>query len=361
MKKQKIDTSINNSEFIDTVRTSIDWGYAKIVTPCDYVLYYLKKLPALISYDCINIEFLDYLKSNFTLISSKKEYNSSNKIIFEGYVFVNGPVAINFLKESSGSGSNVINLAYPLDSKVDLSFIDKFIIKASNSNIGIFMRGTLSDLTVKKIKIKNYNIKDLDLYYGKGFTEIHNKIFKSISNNESGLYIFNGPPGTGKSSYIRHLASLIGDKTFIYVPEFMAKSLTNPELVELLLENKGSILVLEDAELFIKSRQDSDDNMVSTLLNLTDGLLSDILDTKIIVTYNTENVNVDKALLRKSRLKYKHEFNLLSVEDSQKLINSLKIKHKTDKKMSIAEIFKINDEYEGVEDKTVKKTSLGFV
>lgn len=363
MKKQKSEILPKNQvdNFIEKVATYSNLGYESgtFISAYDYVLFYLNCIPNVISYHSVSTDFHSYLKDNYQLINFKRNYNNNNTLNVNKHLYKkdNVFISVDLCMDKDSYNPSSVCIAWPYNESLDLSFMDKFLVKDTKSNIGIFTKDC-GTLVVKQLKIKNYNIDDVDLYYGEGFSKTHDTIVNALKTEESGLYIFNGQPGTGKSSYIRHLSSIIGgDTNFIYVSEQMVGSLSTPDLVDVLLENKGSILILEDAEKHIKSRESTDDNFVSTLLNLTDGLLSDILKIKIIVTYNADNVNIDKALLRKSRLKYKHDFNALSVKDSQRLINHLKLNHTATKPMSLAEIFKINDEFNYKEK---EKAKIGF-
>ena len=105
--------------------------------------------------------------------------------------------------------------------------------------------------------------------------------------------------------------------------------------------NKDSILIIEDAETIIKSREDSDltTQAVANLLNLSDGLLGDSLHQPIIATFNCELSSIDPALLRKGRLIAQHEFSKLSVEKAQKLSDDLGFKTNIIEPMTLADIY----------------------
>jgi ATP-dependent 26S proteasome regulatory subunit len=97
-----------------------------------------------------------------------------------------------------------------------------------------------------------------------------------------------------------------------------------PDFISFLLRNRNSILVIEDAEKVITTRENlSENSVVSTILQLTDGLFSDYLNIKIICTFNTSIDRVDKALLRKGRLIATYEFKPLSAEKTNKLLKGL--------------------------------------
>ncbi len=86
---------------------------------------------------------------------------------------------------------------------------------------------------------------------------------------------------------------------------------------------------------------------LSSLLNATDGLFGDLLDLRIIATTNAKKLDIDPALLRPGRLLKQLEFEKLSMEQSnqvlqrlcsEKSINSDSIKLFT-KPQTLAEIY----------------------
>ena len=167
---------------------------------------------------------------------------------------------------------------------------------------------------------------NLALNYGADFEDFHDKIIDSLKTKTSGLYLFSGPPGTGKSSYIKYLTTCDIGRKIVYIPGGMIEQLVSPEMVPLLVENKNIILVIEDAEKALISRETSSNtDMVQTVLNLTSGFLGDAANVSIIATFNTSRDNIDSALLRKGRLKLSYEFNKLSLADTITLAKSLNL------------------------------------
>jgi hypothetical protein len=103
----------------------------------------------------------------------------------------------------------------------------------------------------------------------------------------------------------------------------MASSLGSPQIIPLMLENTNSILVIEDAENIVIDRNQNGNSPVSTILNMSDGLVSDCLNIQIICSFNTDLTNVDKALLRKGRLIATYEFGKLDTGKANTLSRKL--------------------------------------
>jgi hypothetical protein len=200
---------------------------------------------------------------------------------------------------------------------------------------------------------------DIELGYGKGFKPIHEKIIHKLNEPKSkGLVLLHGTPGTGKTHYLKYLASKIKNKRVLFIPPFLADFITSPEMTPFLIQNAGSVLFIEDAEKVITDRNTGGGNGVSNILNITDGILSDILNIQIVATFNMDKKKIDEALLRKGRLIAEHKFDALPIEDAQALINHLGFDYNADKPMTLTEIYNLSEVEYKSEDKG--RTSIGF-
>ena len=189
---------------------------------------------------------------------------------------------------------------------------------------------------VNTIDFRAIDIKEL---YNDDFIEIDSVISQSMSKQEAGIILLHGDPGTGKTSYIKHLISKFEDKEFIFIQNDFVKDLLKPAFISFLLNNKNAVLIIEDAEKVVITRENaSDDSVVSTLLQLTDGLFSDFLNIKIICTFNTTIDRLDKALLRKGRMIAKYKFSPLAPEKAAALARKLGHENVTGS-LTLADIF----------------------
>jgi predicted AAA+ superfamily ATPase len=222
------------------------------------------------------------------------------------------------------------------------------------------LTNSYGDVVLQPIDITPSTV-DLELNYGKKFVDIHDEIISSLNNKLSGLYLFYGDPGTGKSSYIKYLLNSVTTRKIVYVPINLIDSLISPDFLPLLISNRNLILVIEDAEKALLSREENTGNssIVSAILNLTDSFIGNALNVTIIATFNTKKDNIDKALLRKGRLKLSHEFKKLEKEEAQKLIDSLKFDYTATEPMSLAEIYYLYEDNKFKEDRD-KDRIVGF-
>jgi len=184
----------------------------------------------------------------------------------------------------------------------------------------------------------------------------HDDILVKLNANESGMFLFYGQPGTGKSSYIEYVINQL-NKTVIFLSPKNASALDDPNFTEILVNNPNAIIIVEDAELLLKSRDhDINANGISTLLSITDGLLGS-LGIQVIATFNTQLAMIDKALLRKGRCKVIYEFKPLSINKTNVLLHQLGfITSPQDKSLCLSDIYYYNEN----DPENISKTTIGF-
>ena len=184
----------------------------------------------------------------------------------------------------------------------------------------------------------------------------HDDIIAKLNANESGMFLFYGQPGTGKSSYIEYVINQL-NKTVIFLSPKNASALDDPNFTEILVNNPNAVIIVEDAELLLKSRDhDINTNGISTLLSITDGLLGS-LGIQVIATFNTQLSMIDKALLRKGRCKVIYEFKPLSLNKTNDLLHQLGfITSPQNKPLSLSDIYYFNEN----DPENISKTTIGF-
>lgn len=237
------------------------------------------------------------------------------------------------------------------------AYLEKYV--SQESKILLLLKEG-QDLAFKHQGIKPYAL-DLNTMYNDDFLPVHGKIQEGLSKTKKGVVLLHGLAGTGKTNYIKWLTAQIPDKDFIFVPNNMIGELAKPEFMSMLIERKNSVLVLEDCENYIAERVGGGNqtDVVGIILNIADGILSDVLECQFICTFNADLMEIDHALLRRGRLIAEYRFDKLSVDKCQAYLKSIGQDKQIDKEMTLAELTNIDEkEFKTLDD---KKLSFGFV
>lgn len=283
-----------------------------------------------------NIFGLDYVDSN-----SQKEY-------------------IIFCVSPNCEKSSVYDITV-LHKKVDPSpLLEKYLRDVDLSGIYLLARGRHGQTYFKEYDLGDVSV-NVEQNYGKSFLPIHKTIVEKLETTVGGIYMFYGSPGTGKTTYIRNLCQSIKDRTFIFIPANMAYFISDPTFISLLSEHHSPVLIIEDAEEILAERGANNSNMVSTILNISDGMLTSVTKTSIIVTYNTKRNDIDPALMRKGRLKAEYAFEALSTEETNILLAALSLPATADKPMTLAEIYNLKEEVLFTKKQEEKQKRIGFM
>lgn len=183
---------------------------------------------------------------------------------------------------------------------------------------------------------------DLERNYNDDLPDIHTRLVSILSEKESsGLILLHGAPGTGKTSYLRHLIRKV-DANFIYLPSNVVHNLGEPSFIPFISRLKGAVIILEDCEDLLRPRTSDVNSEISMLLNLADGLLGDALRFKIICTFNANIHEIDSAMVRKGRLLCRYEFEKLSLEKTNALLKEKGHDVVSDVPLTLADIYNYN-------------------
>jgi hypothetical protein len=166
------------------------------------------------------------------------------------------------------------------------------------------MTGNFNELHRKMKTWPHRRVAELELLYDfDKFLEL-----ADFMQNEEGLAILQGVPGGGKTSLIRDVITYLAfsedePRDNVYLTADNIAALGSEKFIHYFLKNPGRCLICEDAEAALSPANGVRTKSTSNLLNLTDGMLSDVALTPIVTTINTELKNIDSALLRDGRCK----------------------------------------------------------
>jgi hypothetical protein len=163
------------------------------------------------------------------------------------------------------------------------------------------------------------------------FTYIDNYLDSSAS-----VLILIGPPGTGKTSFIKNMIHRSeGDAKITYDEKVM----NNDGLFAEFVESDTRFMIMEDADTFMKSRADGNTSMMHRFLNVSDGLIS-AADKKLVFSTNLPSIkDIDAALMRPGRCYDVLHFRALTRAEALVVAKNLKIDLPDGQEFTLAELF----------------------
>ncbi len=199
----------------------------------------------------------------------------------------------------------------------------EWVYSANGDSVNIPMTDEKTPITEMYPFLKDETIED---YY------------KRFMDSSASILLLIGPPGTGKTTFIRGLLNYVQKNAIVTYDENI---LSKDYIFARFIEDDASVMVIEDADNFLKSRADGN-SMMHRFLNVGDGLIS-MKNKKMIFSTNLPSISdVDPALIRPGRCFDIVTFENYTVDQAKKLAETLKIEFTPEdgkKTYSLAEIF----------------------
>lgn len=158
-------------------------------------------------------------------------------------------------------------------------------------------------------------------------------------NHNSSLLFLSGPPGTGKTTLLRNF---LFDNQLRAVVTYEDTLFNSDQMfVDFVTSNHHDVMVIEDADIMLSSREHDGNKMISRFLNASDGIIQ-LNSKKIIFTTNLSSFNdVDEALIRPGRSYGSVLFRTLTPDEATAAARVANIASWTqpDNDVTLAEVF----------------------
>lgn len=283
-----------------------------------------------VSREVIKVEELDIVNVSYFVKISDNIYLSYHIQDSENAYTTINEVELYYKDESDEAG--VKEIVEAID-QCSLSFEAEDSINKLNSII----------LTPEGLDIEPIPLEvdeNIELYYSTDTFKSINKLIKNIKVNNKGLSILYGERGTGKTSIIPYISNNL-DRIVIYIPNSLLDAvLNNTEFKNFLRTHTKPIIVIDDSENIFNEIYSKANSYTNNILQLVDGLLSDVIELNIILVSNGDLDEIDNALLDANSFIDAVEFKYLDPKEAKALSKHLKLDKKYKNESRLVDVVK---------------------
>ena len=281
-----------------------------------------------------------------TVLANRQKWSEWAEVEFKEFLFVQGNASSGFVIEEEHD--NYITYSVNSNSTTVRVFGDSVwgdAIIARIENVFDVVTSYIewiysSDGNSVNVPLNRERLPCAEMYpFLKG--ESLESYYERYMSSNANILLLIGPPGTGKTTFIRGLLSHTNSSAIV---TYDAGILEKDGFFARFIEDDTGVMVLEDSDAFLKSRSDGN-TMMHRFLNVGDGLVT-TKGKKMIFSTNLPSIrDIDSALVRPGRCFDIVTFAPLEVSEAQALADKLNVKlpvrprGKEMDKYSIAEVF----------------------
>ena len=300
----------------------------------------------------LKLEYLgDYLYKEFSYIDTLR--NMGNYIFFNGTAYIFTDYGLIQIYGRSGEFSKVAKIltidvwVYKEEFKDELQgFINSCLVEIPSDekqkNLTVC---TCGNYGIKKSKIE---VKPFDCDITKNYNDDipYVMLTELVNSEDEELILLHGEPGTGKTSIIKKLIYDNPTVEFVIFDYNLLTDISDGKLFDFLSEHKQHVFIIEDCEKLFTDRNNGN-KFLSSMLNLTDGIVGEAFGIKFLCTFNCPKSKIDQAVLREGRLSLIYEFKKLTLDKTKELLPT------ATEAMTLAQIYHTEDNGNKKKDKKI--------
>ena len=285
--------------------------------------------------------FAEHIPAEDSYIVNQKNLATIGEGIYISYVHYDvgesesfvGDVSVYYMSDQSDKVSEIVDaLKESEDKSEDSDGESPKVFSVGYSQNGFEMEPAVP------LKI---DVENSDMYYSDSAIKNFEKMVKSIGKSPKGLSVIYGKRGVGKTGLLSLMCSMT-EKNVIFVPGPMIEIVVvNPDFRNFLKNLKNSVVVIDDAEIYLSSMYSKSSVFVNNLLQLVDGFQSDDYGINIVLSLNVGSLDeIDPDLLECNNLHGIVEVGPLSKTKSQELSKHLGLKNYKKESSNLVDVLK---------------------